>query len=422
MPQYPLATLAPTVTAAGITMPAFTDILNSLITSYQLIYGSDTNLDPSTQDGQWIAIQALGIYNNGQGIIAVYLSYSPTYAQGIQLSSMVKINGLRRQTPTNSTTQITVVGQAGITILNGIFTDQFGNPWTYIVTSMPGGGSISVTATCQTLGDVVLPMGSTTIGPGNQLDFVTIVPGLQSITTTTDAITGAPIETDAALRNRQSISTGNPAQTPLAAIVGTVAAVTGVTSVVPYENDTSITDANGVPPHSIALVIIGGNSSDIATAIQSKKNPGTGTYGTTQVVVLDQSGVPDTINFFYETEVQIYFQITIAALQNYTSSVGTLILASVAQYINNLPSGQNVEWNKLWSAANLSGTAAVQASGLTASNAQAQLDTLSTTFEISTMFIGLSADPSSGINDIGISFNEGAVSSAANGTLLILPA
>jgi uncharacterized phage protein gp47/JayE len=102
--------------------------------------------------------------------------------------------------------------------------------------------------------------------------------GWQSVTNPADAAEGAPVEKDPVLRQRQTVSTALPSLTVLDGIIGAVANVPGVTRYVAYENDTSAADANGIPSHSISLVVEGGDATAIANAIAAKKTPGSGTY------------------------------------------------------------------------------------------------------------------------------------------------
>jgi uncharacterized phage protein gp47/JayE len=292
MPTYPLPTLSAQVTPTGVTAPSYNDILQSIIAIMMSIFGSDIVVTPDSQDGQMLAAFAMAINDVNLTIIAVYDAYSPTFAQGAGLSSQVKINGLQRQSPTNSTAQVTIAGVVGTTINNGVIQDANGNSWDLPpVVIIPISGSIVVTATCQVAGAITAPIGSIS-------NIITVVQGWQSVTNTAVAIPGAPVESDAALRQRQAQSTAISGITPLQSILAAVANVTGVERFAIYENQTSAVDANGLPPHSISVVVEGGNIDDIAQVIEEKKSPGTDTYGTTQVVVEDPVGLPIAIDFF----------------------------------------------------------------------------------------------------------------------------
>ena len=146
MTTYPLPTLSATVTPTGISAPSYVDILLSLEASYRAIYGADTDLDPDTQDGNWIAVQAAAINDANQVAINVYLSFSPSSAQGAALSSVVKVNGITRMVPSASSTPVLIVGQAGSIINNGLVGDNAGlnTRWNLPASvTIPPGGSIT---------------------------------------------------------------------------------------------------------------------------------------------------------------------------------------------------------------------------------------------------------------------------------------
>ncbi len=347
MPTYPLASLAPTIDEFGISAPPYSDILLSLQASYRLIYGASSYLDADSQDGQWIAILAKAIDDSNQAAIAVFRSFSPTYSQGTNLSSLVRINGILRKSPTFSIAQGDVVGQIGTVITNGVVQDTNNNLWNLPPNVViPTTGVISVTVTAQSIGDVAAVAGSI-----NQI--ATPQKGWQSFISTSDASNGSPIETDSQLRNRQTLSTALPSKTVLEGTIGAVTNVAGVGQVRGYENDTGAVDANGIPNNSISIVAETGDSFLIATAIAIHKTPGTRTYGSTSVTVYDQYGAPNAIKFFRPTIVTIGIELTVHALQGWTSGYVALIKQALVDYVNAIRIGDNVYINRLFGPANL---------------------------------------------------------------------
>ena len=330
MTTYPLPTLAAQVTSTGISAPSYSDIYQSLQASFQSIYGSDSYIAPDSQDGQMLAVFAQGINDCNQAAIAVYNSYSPATAQGAGLSSNVKINGLMREVPTNSTANVTISGQAGTVITNGIVADANGNQWLLPSTvTIDNTGAVVVTATCAN-------PGATEAQAGTITQIITQVLGWQSVNNVAAAVPGAPVETDAALRVRQSVSTSLPAKSILASIYGALANLTGVQQLQIFENDTDVTNSLGLPRHSIAAVVEGGDATQIANTIAQKKNPGTSTFGTTSITVQDSVGVPSTINFFVPTQVEITVVVNLTPLTGYVSTTGTQIVNNLLAYINGL--------------------------------------------------------------------------------------
>jgi Baseplate J-like protein len=345
--------LLPSQTAAyvdetGIHAPTYADVVAYLTAQYQQIYGADAILPPDSQDGQLVGIFALAIADTNATAIAVYNSFSPSTAQGIGLSQAVKINGMRRATPTPSTVDLVIIGQAGRVILNGAAEDSSSNRWLLpAAVSIPPTGEITVHATCEAPGYVVAQAHTIT-----RIGTPTL--GWQSVDNPLAAVPGNPVETDAALRQRQTQSTALPSRSVLEGIIGGVLELQDVTHVKGYENDTGGTDpVTGLPEHSIALVVRGGDQIQICTAIMNKKTPGCFTYGTTRELVPDAYGLQHDIGFFIPDPVVIGVHITLRQLPGYSTSVGQVIQKTIADYINNLGSGVMVTFSKLWLPANL---------------------------------------------------------------------
>ncbi len=404
-----------TIDASGITIPAYSDWYAWLVSVYQSIFGPDVYLGNDSQDGQLIGILAQVFTDLGNAVGAAYNAYSPATAQGNGLASQVKLNGLKKLVAGNSTATLTLVGQAGTVITNGIVADASGNQWA-LPTSVTIGtsGTVSVTATCTTAGAITAQAGQIS-------QIQTPTQGWQSATNAGAAVPGKPVETDAQLRVRQSNSTAAPAQAIIDAIAAAVGNVPGVTQYQIYENATATVDANGVPAAAIAPIVLGGSVSAVAAAIQLRKPPGGITYGTTSVQVLDPVGLPVTINFFQLAQTPIYAALTIQPLTGYAASTGGLIQAAIAAAISATGIGAAVYPLRLLGAANLSGSAAISAASAILGYAvtQAQLDALSETYEITAFAVGTAPSPT-GTAAIPIAFNAAAVGSAADVALTVL--
>lgn len=346
----PLPTLAATITSAGISAPSYAQILQSLQESVQGIYGSDVYIAADSQDGQFLALLASAINDSNQMAIATYNAYSPTFAQGVGLSSQVKINGIRRQSASNSTAVGDVVGVAGTTIENGVVADENRNLWDLPTSvTIPPAGMISITVTAQEAGAIVAPTGSI-----NKINTPTF--GWQSFVSTSDATTGAPVETDATLRQRQSTASALPSTTPLAGMLSALANLEGVIRVSVYENDTASPDVNGIPARNISVVIQGGDVLEIATIIGQKKTPGASTYGDVSENYTDpNTGIVYTINFYVLDEQAVSVEIEVEAGPSWNDQVEAEIQNTVSAYINALDIGQDVVYSRLWRPAYING-------------------------------------------------------------------
>lgn len=319
---------------------------------YRDIYGADVYLEADSQDGQLVAIQAKADYDTAALGAAVYNSFSPSTGQGVGLSRTVKINGISRQIPSFSTVTLTIVGTAGTVITNGIAQDTLGQKWDLPATvTIPGGGTVDVVATAETVG--ALNAGASTV-----TTIFTPTRGWQTVNNVAAATPGAAVETDAALRVRQGVSTANPSLTVFDGTVGAVLNVTGVTKARGYENDTDSTDGNSIPSHSICVVVVGGVTADICQAIQVHKTPGTGTYGDTSATVYDDHGMPLLIKFQRAVTATIGVTVNVAAGTGWSTDYVALIEAAVAAAVNAGLIGNTVFFTSLFVPAYLVGTPA----------------------------------------------------------------
>jgi uncharacterized phage protein gp47/JayE len=340
------------IDAAGYHYADYPTFLLYEIQGYQAIYGTDAVLTPDTQDGQRLGAQAQAKYDAAAKGAMVYLSLSPASAQGAGLARLVKINGLTKNIPTNSTVSLVIVGTSGTPIINGIAIDTLQQQWVLPTPiTIPGSGTITVTATAALPGSINA-IAATVTG------IFTPTLGWQTVSNPSAATPGAPVETDGALRIRQAGSTSLPAQTVFDALVGAVENVTGVEEVGAYENDTNSTNSNGVPAHNLCFVVSGGIASAIATAIMLKKTPGVPTYGTTSVALVDPNGVPITINFYIPTNAEIGVQVTLTTGQGWSTDYEALIQAAVSAAVLAVPIGGKVILTQLYLAAYLPNTAA----------------------------------------------------------------
>lgn len=383
------------VDQSGFHYPDYPTVLTYLQGEYRTIYGADTYLEADSQDGQWVAILALAMFDSMQVAAAVYNSFSPLTAQKDALSRNVKINGIARLVASYSTADLTIVGQAGTTILNGQAKDTLDQKWNLPASvTIPVGGMIVVTATAETIGSITAAAGTI-----NKIATPTL--GWQTVNNAAAATIGDPVETDAELRVRQAQSTMIPSLSVMEGIVGAVASLAGVSRYRGYENDTATTNADGITAHTIALVVEGGTTQAIAEAIAAKKTPGTKTQGTTSYTTYDQYGIPNAINFYRPTTATIGIEISLTALTGYLSTTGDSIKAALVEYIKTLAIGDDVLITKLYTPANLSNSA------------------LTNTYNVTGIRIKKNAG-SFGTSNITLAFNEIAQTALADVTLVVV--
>lgn len=327
--------------STGVHVPPLQEVLDWYTQQYKNIYGDDVNLDPDTQDGQWIAIQAQALHDTMDTFGLLYNSFSPSTALSDGLDRNVRINGIRRRQATYSMCDVVITGAAGTVLKGASVKDSSDRIWNLPDTVIPLQGEITVTATAS-------EPGAWRAGVGSLSVINTPTRGWQSVTNLNEATVGTAVETDAELRRRQGNSVAIPSQTILEGMVGAVATLEGVTRYKGYENDTNQIDTNGIPPHSSCLVIEGGDAQSIAEIILNHKTVGSGTYGDTQIPVIDRYGLETIINFQRPIYLYIKIYVKIKPLSGYINTYKNEIRQRLNEYINSLDIGDDVFINRLY--------------------------------------------------------------------------
>lgn len=228
------------------------------------------NLDPSTPDGLKIAHDAEIFGNLDELLQRAYNSKDPNAATGVELDIICAITGTFRKLGTPSQATVTLTGVAGTLVGSGvrIQSSDDGTEWTIDQNVTIGvGGTVDIGVTCTVLGVIQADPDTLTI-------IVDTVGGLESCTNSLPATSGTERETDSQLRLRRNQLVALAGNNQVDNMLGSVGSVDGVRRFVIYENPTGSVDGNGLPAHSIAVIVDGGTDGDVSQSIFNKKNPG----------------------------------------------------------------------------------------------------------------------------------------------------
>lgn len=143
----------------------------------------------------------------------------------------------------------------------------------------------SVTTIAQFLteeyGRIVLPTGIVT-------KMINNITGFESVTNLLEPTYGRMAETDIELRQSYIAKSALRSNTMIDSIVAELLNnVANVESASGYENDQDYQDERGLPPHSVEIIVEGGDNSEIAQAILRRKAGGIQTHGS---IVVDVPG------------------------------------------------------------------------------------------------------------------------------------
>lgn len=187
-------------------------------------------------------------------------------------------------------------------------------------------------------------------------NIATPVLGWDSVNNPFPAVTGESEETDEELRIRFRDSKYVRAQNISDSLYSALAAVSGVTSVGVYENETDVYDpVTDLPPHSFKAVVLGGSPTDIVTEIWKNKPLGIKSEGNTFSTITDSQGFLRTIYFDRPTSIDVYISMTIQAdPSNFPADGADQIKSRLLEHFqNNLSIGDDVIYSRLYTPINL---------------------------------------------------------------------
>lgn len=231
------------------------------------------------------------------------------------------------------TTPGTTAASGGPTATAADITDGTAH-WTYLGR---GTGAVTIAARSKAIGPIV----------GVARDIARIdspAGGWQDVINLVDATLGRSAMSDPDLRLLREIEIAQPGTGPVDAIRAAMLRVSGVTACTVFANLTDITDANGVPPHGIEVMIHGGDDQAIRDALLANVPAGTVTYGTISGTSYDSSAIPQTIMFSRVTEIPVYVVLAIVVDPAvYVDDSGAAVALAVASWGNAQSDGRDVD-------------------------------------------------------------------------------
>lgn len=275
----------------GLTVATRQELIAQYTAAYKAIYGNDIDLDQETPDGQMLNIFVQSVLDLEDLLVQIYNMFDPDNAIGVILDQRVAINGIQRQAGTFTVINIFIVTSQAVNLYGLDQTDQpvftvadaSGNQYELQLTQLgfnPGIGGASLIFQSAQPGAFNPTIGTITVP-------VTIVLGVVSVNNPTLATTvGINEESDAALRVRRQQSVSLASQGYLKGLLAALKNLPGMQAAFVYENNTALTDGDGVPGHSIWVIVSGSATpADIANAIYTKRNAGCGMFGTQSFVI-----------------------------------------------------------------------------------------------------------------------------------------
>lgn len=331
------------ITSAGFEIKDFDTILTEIEEAQRAEFGADLDVSASSPLGPINAIVAAKLSELWEVLQDTYASQYPNGAYGIPLDQLCQITGVVREDASNSRALCSVTGTPGVVITTNeqIKHNETGSLWY-------AESSITITSVSSATGYFAsVDIGAVTALAGS-LDIIeTPVAGWLAVTNTADATPGNEVETDASLRVRRKRQLARQGSSTVRAVLADVGALESIESVVVFENYTDIVDDDGLPAHSIEVVVEGGDATEIAQAIFDSKPAGVSAYGTTGTNATDSEGALKYVAFTRPTSVDIY--VAISAVTGTGFAGASYIQGALTGYGADLAAGDDVILTRLYS-------------------------------------------------------------------------
>lgn len=175
-----------------------------------------------------------------------------------------------------------------------------GTPTTPATGSIEAKEATSFSAESENTGAIQALAGSITV-------ISTAVTGIERVENADDAVLGRETETDPELRIRAGESLAILGGSTQSAIKAKLLNISGVTFAAVFQNVTDFVDINGLPPHSVRVVVDGGADADIWNVLYFEAvSAGIFMDGTEQTTIIDDNGDAQPVAFSRPVSVRIY--------------------------------------------------------------------------------------------------------------------
>lgn len=287
--------MANSITKTGITIRSTEEIKDLIINGdenspgLQQIFGEDAVFDSDSPDGQLVGIIAQAIRDVEEKVLQVYTSFDPDQAVGVSLDNRVLYNGLRRKGATYTITPVNITaGNTSVTIhgLNevgedgdNLFTvsDNLGTDFYLLSThTIPANTTLTLSFRAKESGEVQVTPNTITRMKSVYLDITNINNPNKPF------VIGVNEETDEQLRIRRAKAVGYGLLGSVEVLQNALRQLENVTDVAIFENTSDTMDMSpptgddGLPPHSMWIIVEGGEDQKIATTIFLRLNSACG--------------------------------------------------------------------------------------------------------------------------------------------------
>ena len=298
------------LTSGGFVPKTIDDILDELREDFATRFGTNFDTDERSPDGIKLAAYAereAAVWALAQ---TIYDAFDPANAEDDQLDGVCRITGTIREGADYSTMTVRCYGTAGTVLPVGRVVSVSDTGVRFVslaeaeIEAVTSDDFVDVVFQAEETGALPCASGAVTIE--------TPVAGWDSAVNLADAELGQDRENDTDLRVRRETEMRTAANAALEAIrTRVLTLVDQVDACVVFENTTDATDGDGLPPHSVEVVVLlgsGADDEDVRAAVFAAVGGGIKAYGSNEGTVEDSAGVDQPVAFSEAEEIDIWVE------------------------------------------------------------------------------------------------------------------
>lgn len=302
-----------TISTTGISIQTYEEILEDFKAAIRADVDPAFNLEADSFEGQVIAIAAAKLRDVGEAVLELATAIDPENADDALLDSVCALTGTIRQAATKGRVVVTLTASGAWSVASAgeLVAQVSGYPDRLFQNAgalSGGAGNTDVTLVAVSAGYFEAPPGTVTVK----------ITGPAAITAITNALAASPgsdAQTDTELRiarRRELVATGS---SHIDGVRAAIEALDGVVKATVVENNTMITNSDGIPAKAIECIVDDRGTvvdADIAQTIFNAAAAGIEVYGTTDSgTATDDEGATHTVEFTRPTVVDIHIAMTV---------------------------------------------------------------------------------------------------------------
>lgn len=320
------------LTDKGYVRPNQAAIREELDNQQRKFFGVNINLSPKSPNGILSGILSAFFAKLYEVEEAIWHSGHPSEAKGVQLDYLATFFGVSRERPQYAIGEFIITGTPFYVVpYSRLFAKEDGTQY-FLLRDVTldgtgvGRGEISALNT-GIAGDAAVGEVNIQIEPDS--DII-------SVYNSTEMTGGANKESDESLRRRMLAAPAAIGSGTINAIYADLYALGGVTAVLVRNNNTA-TIVDGLPPHSNAVYVQGGDDYEIANVLMDN-NVGLQFFGERYFEVADVAGEMHKVGFTRAINKDIYFVIEVTSHEDKTR-----LVAAVKQSVIELVGGVDAD-------------------------------------------------------------------------------